>query len=259
MQPGSPSAPASLSVAPALLFLPVAQFAAIVSHSLGNLSCQSCLLPATAKICLSLFAEARTHPSSTFYIRMPVSSSKPTPGHRSPVCLVAGRLELHFHWQIDRWAHRLLSDGQVYWQSIEGAPAIDAPGSRGISPNWPASPVFTEVSLIDTATGPAVLAVGRAGRSHFSASMAAAQAEPDTIVAELACRLQELPGWLGSTYQPLPVAGREPPAADWLAIRPPAMAQQRLPATITWSYLLAPTGIQVTPPASCEPFPFRSN
>ena len=192
-------------------------------------------------------------------ISMNAFTSNPTPEGRSLVRLVVGEVELQFHWQVDRWAHRLLHNGLVCWQSVEDTPAGNAVGTLDISAKWPASPVFTEVSLIDTATGPAVLAVGRAGRSHFSASMAAAQAEPDTIVAELACRLQEQPGWLGSMYQPRPASGRERPVADWLAIRPPAMAEQRLPATITWSYQLAPTGIRVTPPASCEPFPFRSN
>jgi len=190
---------------------------------------------------------------------MSASTPHPTRHHRSPICLNAGRLELQFHWQADRWAHQLLSEGITYWQSLEATLPVDTSASLGISPYWPASPVFTEVSLVDTATGLALLAVGRAGRSHFSASMAASRTEPDTIVAELACRLQEQPGWLGSAYQRLPAVRQDGPAADWLAIRPPTVTEQQFPTTVTWSYRLTRTEIQAAPPASCEPFPFRSN
>jgi len=190
---------------------------------------------------------------------MSASTPNPTRHHRSPICLNAGRLELQFYWQADRWAHQLISEGITCWQSLEATLPEDASTPLGISPHWPASPVFTEVSLVNTTTGPALLAVGRAGRSHFSASMVASETEPDTIVAELACRLQEQPEWLGSTYQRLQAAGRDLPAADWVTIRPPAVAERPLPATVTWGYQLTATGIRATPPASCEPFPFRSN
>lgn len=190
---------------------------------------------------------------------MPASAPESTPHRRRPVCLTAGRLELQFQWRIDRWAHRLLCDGRSCWQSIEAVPAQDASMPLGVSPDWPASPAFTEVSLVETATGPALLAVGRAGRSHFSASLAAVQAEPDTIVAELACRVQEQPAWLGSAYQPLLDAGETGPSADWLAIRPAPVTDLQHPATITWAYYLTVAGIRAVPPASCEPHPFRAD
>ncbi len=190
---------------------------------------------------------------------MSVSAPDPTPRHRGPICLAVGRLELQFHWRADRWAHHLFRDGVACWQSVENLPDLPISSSLGITVNWPASPVFTEVSLVETASGPALLAVGRAGRSHFSASLAAAPDSSDTIVAELACRLHEPPGWLGSTYQPLPPDGPAAPSAGWLAVRPPCPADLQLPATICWAYHLTPAGIRALPPASCGPLMFRSN
>ena len=97
---------------------------------------------------------------------MSASTPHPTRHHRSPICLNAGRLELQFHWQADRWAHQLLFEGITYWQSLEATLPVDSSASLGISPYWPASPVFTEVSLVDTATGlalPILLVVALVG------------------------------------------------------------------------------------------------
>jgi hypothetical protein len=166
---------------------------------------------------------------------------------------------VQFRWESDRWSHRVLVAGDPCWQSEELDEVTSTCQNLGISPQWPAAPVFTEISLIHTGNGPALLAVGRAGRSHFSASMAAALTEPDTIAAELACRLQEQPGWLGSTYQRLPAAGQTGACPAWLAIKPAAMAHLQVPATITWTYQLTAAGIRAVPPASCEQLSFRSD
>lgn len=173
--------------------------------------------------------------------------------------MTVGKLELQFRWESDRWSHRVSIAGRPCWQSVEATSNNAVFQQLGITPHWPASPVFTEVSLVATGTGPALLAVGRAGRSHFSASLAAAQAEPDTILAELACRLQEQPGWLGSAYQPLRGAGQTEPEADWVIIRPPVEVELQLPATVIWAYHLTPAGIRAVSPASCERLPFRSD
>jgi len=176
-----------------------------------------------------------------------------------PISLAAGKLEVQFRWESDRWSHRVLVAGGQGWQSVDSIAEPPAAEKLGISPHWPASPVFTEVSLIDTETGPALLAIGRAGRSHFSASLVASQAAADTIVAELACRLQERPGWLGSAYQPLPDAGQAAPEVEWMTIRPPGVTKLPLPSTVVWSYHLTPAGIRAVPPASCERLSFRSD
>lgn len=157
----------------------------------------------------------------------------------------------------DRWSHQLLIDGTPCWQSVEGVPSLPKGMVPGLSERWPASAVVTEVSRIEIAAGPALLAVGRAGRSHFSLSVAAT--EDDRLLFELACRLHEPPGWLGSVYRPLTAAGSVDPLADWHAISPAGVATAGVPATITWAYEFTPARIEACPPASCGRLVFPSD
>ena len=85
-----------------------------------------------------------------------------------------------------------------------------------ISERWPASPVITEVTPTKAMGHGALVAVGLAGRSHFSASLTASKAKKDTILVEVACRVFEAPEWLGSTYS---CDGKEPPD-DLITIKP---------------------------------------
>ena len=177
----------------------------------------------------------------------PPTNSLAPPPQRQPVSLTTGRLEVRFDWRDDRGGHRILNDGRPVWESVEGAAA-----GPPLSDRWPASPVFTEIMVTETASGPALVAVGRAGRSHFSASLTAATDTVDTVLAEIACRIQEPPDWLGSTYRPVRHESEERPSGSQISIQPPPGAGSNLPATSNWSYRVGQSGFTAVPPASCE-------
>lgn len=148
-------------------------------------------------------------------------------GLHAPLTLIIGPVTFTFTWAGDRWSHVVaLADGRE-WRSVEGARAVDG------DPRWPASPVLVEVSPMQTSHGPAILGVGLAGRSHFSASMSGNPADPAQVWCEIACRLNEPPVWLGSTY-------RGP--AGTVTVEP-SPAPTTLPATVRWGYSLSAAGL----------------
>lgn len=146
-------------------------------------------------------------------------------GRRQPVTLATGSLEIVFEWSGDRWRHRIAHHGLPIAESVEG-PEPDG------DPRWPPGPAFQEVTPADAATGRVVLAVGAAGRSHFSASFAADPGVPDTVLVDVACRIQEGPGWLGTTYR----LGSGAVVRVAAAGGPP-------PRTVRWSYRVGPRGV----------------
>ena len=149
--------------------------------------------------------------------------------------LAAGTVAVAFERAGDRWRHVVTRAGEPLLESVEG------PGDTAGDPRWPASPVLTEVSVVDAAGRPAILGLGLAGRSHFSVSVAAHPDRPDTLLFEVACRIQEPPGWLGSTYR----------SADGTVVRaaPPA-AGADLPRTVQWAYAVGPGGLVPLPAAA---------
>ncbi|NBT13710.1 MAG: hypothetical protein EBS56_09045 [Planctomycetia bacterium] len=158
---------------------------------------------------------------------MSVSPRSPDAGSRPPLTLTAGRLTISFTWCGDRWAHEIgLEDGGT-WRSVEG------PEASGGDPRWPASPVLVELSRLQTPRGPALLGVGSAGRSHFSASIDVDPDVPDRLRFEIACRIHEPPAWLGSTY-------RGPGGVVRVTPGPTADAP---PATVAWAYTFSPDGL----------------
>ncbi|MFM7207661.1 MAG: hypothetical protein ACKO4T_13450 [Planctomycetaceae bacterium] len=156
---------------------------------------------------------------------------------RVPVSLVAGRTEAVFTWVGDRWRHRVSIEGRLLGVSLEGA-------EDGRDAAWPASPPLVEISVATLPGGPAVLAVGQAGRSHYSASFTPHPLEPDTLLVDAACRVRDRPMWLGTTYA---VGGETvridagPLDAGSIAPAPGAA----FPATIRWVYTLGPAGIRI--------------
>ena len=158
-------------------------------------------------------------------------------GSRMPVELAAGACAAACVWQEDRWTHCVdgqnssqagsQSGRQSGWQSVEG------PWPHDGDPRWPASPVLVELSRVQAAGGPAIVGVGLAGRTHFSASIAPDARCPDAIRFEIAARLHEASGWLGSTYR-----------SGGQLLRIVATDEgTSLPRTVSWSYSIGPQGI----------------
>ena len=154
------------------------------------------------------------------------------PTSRPPVQLATGPTAAVFTWNGDRWAHRITTGEATTWTSLDGPcpPAND--------PRWPASPVLVELSRVsvprgDAAGGEAIVGVGLAGRSHFSASIAPDPNDAGVIRFEIACRLHEPPGWIGSTYR----------QGDRLFRLTPFDNSTALPRTVVWAYSIGPTGM----------------
>lgn len=157
------------------------------------------------------------------------------PTSRPPVEIAAGSIAATFTWAGDRWVHRIALPGAgatADWTSLDG------PSPPADDPRWPASPVLVELSRVGVtragaAGGPAIVGVGLAGRSHFSASITPDPHASDAIRFEIACRLHEAPVWLGSTYR---VGGGliQITATDGLVA---------LPRTVVWSYSISLQGI----------------
>lgn len=108
-----------------------------------------------------------------------------------PITLVAGGLSVVLSRTADRYRHELLlttDEGKMVLASLEGD-----------EQEWPPSPPFQEVHLRQDQVDAALL-VGRAGRSHWSASI-----EPDrsqgAVLFDVACRSSGDIEWLGSSYR----------------------------------------------------------
>jgi len=156
------------------------------------------------------------------------------PTSRPTVRLAAGPTAAIANWSGDRWTHRITIEGSeasADWTSLDGAL------SPGDDPRWPASPVLVELSRVAVPGGSgdraAIVGVGLAGRSHFSASIAVDPSDADMIRFEIACRLHEPPGWLGSTYR----------QGDRLFRLTPLDGSTALPRTVVWAYSIGPAGI----------------
>ena len=178
---------------------------------------------------------------------------------RVPIHFEVGRMSVEFIWNNDRWRHRFRIDQKDYIQSVEGdnIPTNNdiPPIPTGISDRWPASPVITEVTSTEAMGHPALVAVGLAGRSHFSASLTASTAKKDTILVEVACRVYEAPEWLGSTYS----SDGRGPRDTLITIKPGVPEPFAQPSTVLWSYCVSVGGIEAVHPASCGRLLFPSN
>ncbi len=155
-----------------------------------------------------------------------------SPTSRPPVQLATGPTAAVFTWNGDRWAHRITTGEATIWTSLDGPcpPAND--------PRWPASPVLVELSRVsvprgDAAVSQAIVGVGLAGRSHFSASIASDPHDAGVIRFEIACRLHDPPVWIGSTYR----------QGDRLFRLTPLDDSTTLPRTVVWAYSIGPTGM----------------
>jgi hypothetical protein len=107
--------------------------------------------------------------------------------------LAARGWRVNFAWQGDRFAHQVqgLLGGQ--WvhllQSLEDSAAGD----------WPPAPPLQSGQLEARAgPSPVALLVGMAGKSHWS--LAVQVVESGALLFDVACRVREPPGFLGSIY-----------------------------------------------------------
>jgi hypothetical protein len=148
------------------------------------------------------------------------------------------RLRVTFVKTADRWRHAIErvrgQSVETIFSSVEGDP----------NAAWPVSPPFQELSEETLPNGRTVFfLVGRAGTSHWSASIEAA-VDPPGLIFDIACRHGETPVQLGSTYRALS-EGAPIEALDDLAnvtaqenerrIVPQQVAT-RLPGTTRWKY-----------------------
>jgi hypothetical protein len=144
------------------------------------------------------------------------------------VKLATGPTAAVFTWNDDRWTHRITTGEATTWTSLDG------PSPPANDPRWPASPVLVELSRVSVPRGDAaIVGVGLAGRSHFSASIASDPHDAGVIRFEIACRLHEPPGWIGSTYR----------QGDRLFRLIPLDESTALPRTVVWAYSIGPKGM----------------
>lgn len=145
----------------------------------------------------------------------------------TPPTICCGPVTVTFRWIGDRWAHEVDVRGLGVWRSVEG-PRADG------DDRWPAAPVLVELAPLETPQGLAILGVGLAGRSHFSASIGPAPGQGGEVRFEIACRAIEPPVWLGSTYDH---------ATGEVVMEPTAGPPPKLPATVQWAYSFGAAGL----------------
>ncbi len=116
-------------------------------------------------------------------------------------------LRVEFVWRGDRFCHVISAigvDGDVVLllDSLEGLDSLDGTAAD----DWPPSPPLQSLHRETLAGGrQALLLVGAAGRSHWSASVEAGN-DPATLTFDIACRAGGAAAQLGSEYFLLPKA-----------------------------------------------------
>lgn len=114
-------------------------------------------------------------------------------------------LRVEFLRERDRYGHRVsvVSDGR------EATLLVSQEGSD--EDHWPPSPPLQQLSIEEREAGRHVaLLLGMAGKSHWSLSVEPGS-QPLSFVFDVACRLRDNPGYLGSTYQ---FHGHADPSSD---------------------------------------------
>ena len=116
-----------------------------------------------------------------------------------PVIIDAAGWRVSFHSCGDRIAHTvgLVVAGRVLplLASVEGTP----------DDSWPPSPPLTTVETATARGGQQAMLLGMAGRNHWSVSLVVNEAA-GRLEFEVACRLKEPAGRLGSAYRTMVAA-----------------------------------------------------
>ena len=145
-----------------------------------------------------------------------------SPRHRrEPLFLRCGNVQVVFRWHGDRWKHEIMlmhsvdeSLSSIFFRSVEG------PHSMRGDAHWPCSPSLVELDTLRQPGSNVILAVGMAGRSHFSLSISALPNDlSGSLLFEHACRWKGSLGWIGSTYESI-VPGNGSFIGDCLRIIP---------------------------------------
>lgn len=158
-----------------------------------------------------------------------------------PILITAGAVAVRFRWQGDRWGHEVFGPRSTpLWRSMEG------PGAGG-DPRWPESPAWVSLSRLGAGEEAPLMAVGQAGRTHFSAVIAPDPAEAEVLRFDLAARVQEGPGWIGSSYA-AGTGGGVP-----LRFAPERLGGEALPCTVRWGYRLSARGLEPLAGTSLRP------
>jgi hypothetical protein len=147
-------------------------------------------------------------------------------------------LRVTFVKTADRWQHAIErvcgQTAEMILTSVEGDP----------NSAWPVSPPFQELSEETLPDGRAVFfLVGRAGTSHWSASIEAA-VDPPGLIFDIACRHGATPVQLGSTYQAVSEGAQVEALAGLASVTAqdderrivPQQVATRLPGTTRWKY-----------------------
>ena len=111
-----------------------------------------------------------------------------------PITLRARGLSVVLSRLVDRYRHEVLitsDETRVVLASLEGTD----------EQAWPPSPPFQDLHARQSSAGiDAAMLVGRAGRSHWSASIEVDRSQ-ETILFDIACRSSGPIDWLGSRYR----------------------------------------------------------
>ncbi len=158
----------------------------------------------------------------------------------SDVVLACGRLRVVFYQLSDRIGHRidvLVNDDWVsVLESVEGSGDDD----------WPKSPALQTVHVEARPAGNVALLVGMAGKSHWSASVAADESS-GRVTFDVACRVAREPQWLGSSYrrlgdmnlvQVVAESSVVDEGGELLVVRSQQERIDALPRTVQWSYVV---------------------
>jgi hypothetical protein len=185
-------------------------------------------------------------------------SGDPRPPGPHSKLIQCGELRVVFDWRVDRYGHRIEREIIGQWQrvleSVEGSASED----------WPPSPALQSLHIERRENGSVSLLVGKAGISHWSASVEPLESRLG-FQFDIACRVQERPLHIGSAYllndtratQIVDVAATPPHAVCELAARngstvlrvQPLEFPGDYPATVRWRYRITPHATTTYSPA----------
>ena len=141
-------------------------------------------------------------------------------GMKETVLFAGGGLSVALSHACDRYCHTVLAGAGDNTGAGDNMRAILGSLEGADQEAWPSSPPFQEVHIERPRNGiETALVVGRAGRSHWSASIEADRSQ-EAITFDIACRSSGAIEWLGSRYRCLVEVGALPDGARTLVLTP---------------------------------------